>query len=216
MAFQGWPAEALEFFEGLEADNSRTYWQQHRADYETLVRAPMEALLAELAPAWGEGRIFRPYRDVRFSADKRPYQTHIGALVGDAYVRLDARGLGGGAGMWEMAPDQLERYRRAVDDDASGGALAGIVAELRAAGIEAQGHGVLKTAPRGYPRDHPRVELLRYKGLVAWQEWPAGRWLGTRRAKDRVVRFLERSRPLTGWLGANVGPSDLPPQRRRG
>jgi uncharacterized protein (TIGR02453 family) len=207
MAFRGWRAEALEVFEGLEADNSKTYWQRNKGVYEQLVRAPMEELLAELAPEWGEGRIFRPYRDIRFSADKTPYKTHIGAMVGDGYVQLSAKGLAAGAGMWEMAPDQLERYRRAVSDDRSGKALAGIIVEARAAGLDATGHGALKTAPKGYPKDHPRIELLRYKGLITWQEWPAGAWLGTRRAKDRMVTFLRRSEPLNEWLRTNVGPS---------
>ncbi len=92
MAFRGWSADALEFFVGLEADNSKTYWQRNKAAYEELVRRPMEELLAELEPEWGEGRIFRPYRDVRFSADRSPYKTHIGATVGDGYVQLDADG----------------------------------------------------------------------------------------------------------------------------
>ena len=210
MAFRGWKAEALEFFEGLEADNSKTYWQRNKEVYETLVRAPMEELIEELAPAWGEGRIFRPYRDVRFSADKSPYKTNIAAMVGDGYVQLDARGLGAGSGMWEMAPDQLERYRHAVAEDRSGKKLAGIVAKARAAGLDATGHEVLKTAPKGYPKDHPRIELLRYKGLIAWREWPAGAWLGTRRAKDRVVEFLRLSKPLNEWLRTNVGASTLP------
>ena len=190
MAFRGWPAEALEFFEGLEADNSKTYWQRNKAVYEKQVRAPMEELLAELGAEFGEGRIFRPYRYIRFSSDKSPYKTHIGAMVGDGYVQLTAEGLGAGSGMWEMAPDQLESYRQAVSDDRSGKALAGIVAKARAAGLEVTGHDVLKTAPKGYPKDHPRIELLRYKGLITWKEWPAGAWLGTRRAKDRVVEFL--------------------------
>jgi uncharacterized protein (DUF2461 family) len=81
--------------------------------YETLVRAPMEALLAELRPEWGEGRIFRPYRDMRFSREKSPYKTNIGAMLGAGYIQLDARGLAAGCGMWEMAPDQLERYPEA-------------------------------------------------------------------------------------------------------
>src|SRR3989442_14966296 len=80
MAFRGWPAEALEFFEGLEADNTKAYWQEHKAVYETAVRPPMEQLLAELAPDWGDGRIHRPYRDIRFSPDKSPYRTHIAAM----------------------------------------------------------------------------------------------------------------------------------------
>ncbi|HZD18611.1 MAG TPA: DUF2461 domain-containing protein [Actinomycetota bacterium] len=214
MSFDGWPAEALEFFEGLEADNTKSYWVQNRDVYERLVRAPMEALLEELAPEWGEGRIFRPYRDVRFSADKSLYKTHIGAMVGDGYVQLTADGLGAGCGMWEMAPDQLGRYRTAVDDTRSGSRLARLVAEARAAGLEVAGHEVLKTAPRGYPKDHARIELLRYKGLITWREWPAAAWLGTRRAKDRLTEFFVLSRPLNAWLRRHVGPSSLPERRR--
>ena len=90
MAFHGWKVEALEFFEGLEADNSKAYWQRHKDVYDTIVRAPMEELLAELEPEFGEGRIFRPYRDVRFSRDKSPYKTAIGATLGDGYVQVDA------------------------------------------------------------------------------------------------------------------------------
>jgi len=214
MAFRGWPAEALEFFEGLEADNTKTYWQRNREVYDELVRAPMEELLEELAPGWGEGRIFRPYRDIRFSSDKSPYKTHIGAMVGDGYVQLTADGLGAGCGMWEMAPDQLERYRQAVSEERSGQALVDMVAEARTAGLEVTGHDILKTAPRGYPKDHPRIELLRYKGLITWREWPAGAWLGTRRARDRVVEFFRLSQPISGWLGTHVGPSTLPERRR--
>ena len=214
MAFRGWPAEALEFYEGLEADNSKAYWTQHKAVYDTAVLAPMQELLDELAPEWGEGRIFRPYRDVRFSADKSPYKTSMAATLGAGYVQLTSKGLGAGAGLWEMAPDQLERYRQAVVEDASGSALVGIVATMRRAKCDVMSPGELKTAPKGYPKDHPRVEFLRYKGLAAWQEWLAGPWLGTRKAKDKVVKFLTTARPLTEWLDAEVGPSTQPVRRR--
>jgi uncharacterized protein (TIGR02453 family) len=214
MVFQGWPVEAFEFFEGLEADNSKPYWQQNKDRYETLVRAPMEELIDELAPEWGEGKIFRPYRDIRFSPDKSPYKTNIAATIGAGYVHLSAEGLGAGSGMWHMAPDQLERYRQAVSEDRSGAALEGLVAKARSAGVTVTGHELLKTAPKGYPKDHPRIELLRHKGLIAWREWPPEAWLGTRRAKDRVVEFLRRSKPLNEWLEKNVGPSTLPEPRR--
>ena len=62
MVFRGWPVEAIEFFEGLTADNTKMYWQEHKEIYEQCVRAPMEALLAELEPEFGAGKIFRPYR----------------------------------------------------------------------------------------------------------------------------------------------------------
>jgi uncharacterized protein (TIGR02453 family) len=214
MAFRGWPAEALEFFEGLEADNSKTYWQRNKDVYDRLVRAPMDELLDELAPEWGDVRVFRPYRDIRFSADKSPYKTNIGAMVGDSYVQLTADGLAAGSGMWEMAPDQLERYRAAVSEQGSGGTLVSVVTKARAAGLDVNGHEVLKTAPKGYPKDHPRIELLRYKGLITWREWPAAAWLGTRRAKDRLVEFFQLSKPLNGWLRTHVGPS-IHPERRR-
>jgi len=214
MVFRGWPAEALEFFEGLEADNSKTYWQRNRDVYDTLVRAPMAELLDELAPEWGEGRILRPYRDIRFSSDKSLYKTQIGAMIGDGYIQLTADGLGVGSGMWEMAPDQLERYRKAVSEDRSGVRLVTLVAKARAAHLDVTGHDALKTTPKGYAKDHPRIELLRYKGVITWREWPAAAWLGTRRAKDQVVEFFRHSKSLNEWLRTNVGPSTLPERRR--
>lgn len=214
MAFRGWKVEALEFFESLEADNSKVFWERHKAFYVDEVRAPMEDLLSELAGEFGEGRIFRPYRDVRFSRDKSPYKTHIGATIGEGYVQLSAEGLAAGAGMWELAADQLERYRRAVDDQGSGQRLEDIVAEARASGLDVSAHDMLKTAPRGYPKDHPRIELLRHKGMITWREWEAGAWLGTAHAKNRVVESLRRSELLIEWLRTHVGPSTVPERGR--
>ena len=214
MAFRGWPAEAIEFYEGLEADNSRTYWQENKHVYEDLVRGPMDELLAELAPEYGEGRVFRPYRDVRFSKDKSPYKTACaGTLAKGGYIQFSADGLGVGCGLYMPASDQLERFRAGVADNRSGRTLLGVVEKARAAGIDISAHDTLKTAPRGYPKDHPRIELLRYKGIVAWKQWPPGSWLGTRKAKDRVVEFLRASRPLNRWLDKHVGPSDLTDER---
>ena len=115
MAFSGWPEEALDFYDGLAADNTKTYWTEHKAVYTEKVLGPMTELTEELATEFGEPKIFRPYRDIRFSKDKTPYKTHIGATVGDScYVQLSVEGLGAGAGMWEMNPEQLARYRDAV------------------------------------------------------------------------------------------------------
>jgi uncharacterized protein (TIGR02453 family) len=215
MAFRGWKAEAIEFYEGLEADNSRTYWQAHKADYEALVLQPMQDLLAELADDFGEGNVFRPYRDVRFSADKSPYKTNIAAMVGGiGYLQFSADGLAAGSGYWVMAGDQLDRYRRAVADDVTGPAVSAIVATAAKAGMRVTAHESLKSAPRGYPKDHPRIDLLRLKGLITWREWPVAAWMGTAKAKDRVVGFLRDSAPLRAWLDDNVGASTLPPPER--
>jgi uncharacterized protein (TIGR02453 family) len=206
MAFSGWPAEALEFYEGLEADNSKTYWLANKSTYDDCVLQPMQELLAELESEFGAGKIFRPYRDVRFSADKTPYKTAIGAtLEGGGYIHLLANGLGSGCGMYHLEPAQLTRFRDAIVDDPSGEQLTAIVKVLRTAKIGVAAHDTLKTAPRGYPKDHPRADLLRYKGLITWKQWPVAAWLGTPKAKTRVVDFLRASGPLNDWLAKYVG-----------
>ncbi|BFV56809.1 DUF2461 domain-containing protein [Kitasatospora sp. CMC57] len=211
MTFEGWPAEALEFYEQLETDNSRLFWQAHRDRYEQDVRAPMAALLEALEPEFGPGKIFRPNRDVRFSADKAPYKTHVGGyLEGGGYIQLSADGLACGNGMYQLATDQLARYRAAVAEDISGAELERVIAAVEAAGPEVRGRDALKTAPRGFAKDHPRIGLLRNKGLVAWQEWEPAAWLGTPAALEPIMGFLRASQPLMAWLNGHVGPSELP------
>lgn len=204
MGFRGWPVEALEFYEGLEADNSKVYWQDHKEVYEQCVRGPMEQLLAELAEEFGPGKLFRPYRDVRFSADKSPYKTTcaatLGAGVGVNYVSFSAEGLSVGGGLYMPDSAALQRYRTAVDREKSGSQLAEIVDALHKAGYDTMAHEVLKTVPRGFPKDHPRIDLLRHKGIAMMKTWPVGAWLGTTKAKDRVVGTLRAGVPLNEWL----------------
>jgi uncharacterized protein (TIGR02453 family) len=200
MTFKGWPVEAVEFYEGLADDNSKVYWQEHKSVYDDCVKAPMEELLAELADEFGEGRVFRPYRDIRFSKDKTPYKLNCAAHLPGGYISLSADELFVGSGLYMPAPDQLKRFRAAVDDERSGSALESIVATLRKGRYDVGAHNVLKTAPNGYPTEHPRIEMLRNKGLVMSKAWPVGAWLGTKKAKDRVVSCLEAARPLNAWL----------------
>jgi uncharacterized protein (TIGR02453 family) len=207
-AFRGWPVEAVEFFGEIEVDNSKAYWGAHKDTYQTKVLAPMVALLAELAPEFGQGRVFRPYRDVRFSADKSPYKTNIAAHNDAGYISLSASTLGAGAGLYMPSPDQLARFRAAIAGDRTGEELAHLIAALRKKGIVVSAHEVLKTAPRGYSSDHPRIELLRDKGLSAWREWPVGAWLGTGAPKRRIVDFLRATAPLREWMDSNVGTAD--------
>jgi uncharacterized protein (TIGR02453 family) len=212
MRFEGFPEQALIFYEGLEADNSKPYWTDNKATYEACVRAPMEALLAELEAEFGAGKIFRPYRDVRFSKDKTLYKTAIGATsTGGGYVQLSARGLMAGGGYYHIASDQVERMRRAVADDVRGSELQRIVAALRRSGYQLDGDR-LKTVPRAYPADHPRADLLRYKSLIGWREWGQAPWLHSRQALAKVRAAWRAIRPLGTWLDANVGPSDQPPR----
>ncbi len=212
--FRGWGPEALEFFERLEADNTRTFWSDNRATYEEAVRAPMEALSDEVAQEFGELHIFRPYRDVRFSRDKTPYKTHIGAVTESEegalyYVQLSAAGLMAASGYHQMSRDQVERFRTAVDDERTGPELVEIMTGLRR-GFEVGGEE-LKTAPRGYRRDHPRVQYLRHKGLTIARSWEPASWFSTARARTNIVGAWRAADPVNAWLNANVGPSTEPP-----
>ncbi len=204
MAFGGWPAEALAFYAGLEDDNSREYWTSRKAVYQERVLRPMEELLEALAPEFGEPKIFRPYRDIRFSRDKTPYKTHIGATLGSScYVQLSADGLSAGAGRWHLEPDELARYRAGVAGP-DGAELAAIVAALSADGVQVHGHGTLKSAPRGYPADHPRIDLLRHKGLTTWRHWNTEPWLSTPAPLEKTREFFAASAPFCDWLGSHV------------
>jgi uncharacterized protein (TIGR02453 family) len=168
----------------------------------------MEQLLAELADEFGPGKLFRPYRDVRFSADKAPYKTNCAATLGrgmaQSYISFSADGLSAGGGLYMPDPATLQRYRTAVEREKSGAQLAEIVDALRQGGYQTMAHEVLKTAPKGFAKDHPRIELLRHKGIAMMKEWPVGPWLGTAKAKDKVVTTLRAGVPLYEWLARYV------------
>jgi uncharacterized protein (TIGR02453 family) len=212
VTFVGFPDDGLVFYEGLEADNSRTYWTQHRAVYEAGVRAPMQALTDELTPEFGPAKLFRPYRDVRFSRDKTPYKTHQGAVVEPAgrsagawYVQISADGLRVAGGCWRMESDQVARYRRAVVDDVQGPRLAVEVARLAAAGWEVGGDRLIR-APRGFEvPDDERADLLRHRSLNVARRWEPADWLETREALERVRTAWRDVVSLNRWLADNVG-----------
>jgi uncharacterized protein (TIGR02453 family) len=216
MSFRGFPPECLTFYEGLERDNSRRYWMAHRDEFESAVRGPMRELLVTLDEQWGPFHVFRPNRDVRFSKDKSPYKTALGA-VGESergahyYVQISAAGLFVAAGFYHLASDQLERYRAAVDQPRSGSRLVRLVREVEGAGLDVHIRDPLKTAPRGYPKEHPRIELLRGKALTAGREFPVRKWLHTAAVRERVVETWAAARPVTTWMERHVGPSTEPP-----
>lgn len=203
--FRGWPPAALEWFRGLEADNSRAWFQANRRTYDEAVRQPLESLLAEVEAEFGEGKVFRPNRDTRFSKDKTPYKTQLAALLaveggGGWYVQLSKEGLLVGGGLYHPERERLARIRAAIDDDRTGTELEQIVANLRAAGLQLLEEGSLRTAPRGYPADHPRIELLRLVNVAAARPEPVRAWLHTPKAKDRIVAPWRTVTPLIDWL----------------
>ena len=212
--FSGFGPGALAWFEDLAEDNSREYWAATKDAWQADVRAPLEALLGELAAGWGgEVRMYRQHRDVRFSRDKSPLKTSSygvasrpGSLAG-LYVAISADGLVAGTGLYDPARDQLGRYRAAVLDDASGEALRAAVDAAEAAGLEL-GAPTLKGTPRGIPRDHPRADLLRFTHLVLFARAPDEALEG-RAALDFARTTANAAAPVTDWLDAHVGPSRM-------
>lgn len=209
MTFSGFTDEAFAFYEGLQSDNTKAYWTAHKETYERRVRGPLTELCAELEEEFGPAKIFRPYRDVRFSKDKSPYKTNQGGHTGEGfYLQIDADGLMVAGGMYAPTPGQLRHYREAVSSDTFGKELEAIVDDLRSGGMEIAGDR-LKTRPRGTPEDHPRLELLRHRSLYAHEGWPADPWMATPEVVDRVRESWRRLRPLVDWGAQHIGPPDL-------
>ncbi|MFN8098930.1 MAG: DUF2461 domain-containing protein [Dermatophilaceae bacterium] len=210
MAFTGFPPEAITFYAGLEQDNSRDYWQAHKQTYAAAVRGPLEALLDDLADEFGEAKVFRPNRDVRFSADKSPYKDHQGAIVGrdttlGLYLGISADGLVAGGGFRAASSDLTRRFRAAVDAPESGLSLVAIMAGLEGAGFAPHGEQVA-TAPRGFAKDHPRIALLRRKELFLMRDFGVPPWLSTPRTRDEVAAVWRTLTPLRAWLQDHVAP----------
>ena len=214
-AFRGFPAEVFEWFAGLERDNSKAYFTATRDRYETDVRGGLQAMLDELSRALGgEVKLFRQQRDLRFAPDRSaPYKTRTYGLLHSVpgpgtgfYAQLSSQGLYAGTGYHQLGRDQLERFRAAVVDDRAGPQLASAFAAARSAGLEVVGES-LRTAPRGYPRDHPRIELLRHTSVIAGRSLPGTNGIGRDEALDHVASTWRAAEPLNVWLDVHVGPS---------
>jgi uncharacterized protein (TIGR02453 family) len=220
VSFEGFPDEGLVFYEGLEADNTKTYWTRAKSSYDAHVRAPLLALLEELAPEFGTAKVFRPYRDVRFSNDKTPYKTHQGAVIhpqGRAaarYVQISADGLRVAGGCWRLESDQVTRYRRAVADEVQGPRLQAEVERLSAAGWAIDGERLVRV-PAGFDADAARLDLLKHKSLHAGRAWEPADWLHSREALERVRDAWRDLAALNVWLDDNVGATTKEPSRRR-
>jgi len=204
-----WPPEALEFLRELEDNNDRAWFKANRARYDEHLVAPGRAF-AERVSGLGEARFFRPYNDARFHA-RPPIKEQLGITIGYGgaggyYVELSLDGLLVGAGLHHPAPDQLERFRAAIDDERRAKSFERAVDKATAAGLELIAP-TLKRAPRGYPIDHARIERLRLKHLTVYQRHSLAGWLHAPAGAERVIAQLEAARPLVSWLTEHVGPS---------
>jgi uncharacterized protein (TIGR02453 family) len=226
--FDGFADRDARFFRALAKNQKRDWFEVHRREYEEGWLAPMKALLADvreridrLYPRHpiGAPKVFRIYRDVRFSKDKSPYKTHIGGYLaiegaGAApaapvalYLHVGAKEVFVGAGHYMMDAAQLARFRHDVLDDARGGALAAILRKLERAGFSIDSREELQRVPRGFDASHPRADLLRRKGLfVGFPELPRA-LLVDRKLVDWIAGHVKRTVPFVEWLAA-VGDAE--------
>lgn len=210
--FTGFGREMPDFFAGLAANNSRDWWQEHREVYDRAIAEPLHALVAELEPRFGEAKVFRPYRDLRFTPDKRPLQEHASAGFGmrdgiGYYLQVDARRLLLAGGMWQPTRTQLGRFRELQDDARATRGLDALIERLEGNGLDLTDADAVKTAPRGWSAEHPRIDLLRRTKLTAMTSVRNPSWLFGPTAVDRITGILESIRPWNDWLAKNLPAS---------
>lgn len=211
--FLGFP-ETQAFLKDLAANNDREWFNANKKRYERVHKQPAEAFAAELRPRLEAlagvrlgGKIFRIHRDVRFSKDKSPYNTHLHIGFqhqreggeqrrrGGFYFGIDATTLSLGVGAFDFGPADLDKYRKAVADDHEGGELAGILTGLGGRQHDAD----LKRVPAPYAQDHPRADLLKHKGLNLWQELDPALAASPDLA-DAVMTHFEALDAVNVWL----------------
>jgi len=224
-AFRGFDRDAMQFWHELAAEMSKDWFVANKQRYQSVWVDPMLALLRTIARglastyrpfALAEPGVLRIYRDLRFSRDRTPYKTHIAGIIrlkGDAiaeagtavlYLQIGIDGDYAGVGAYQFDAAKVARWRRAVVG-APGRVLLQTLARLRRKGYEAGGYEHTERVPKGFAPDHPRAELLKYKGLICrFPEIPSGLL-----HKPELARWLlghaRTTAPLVLWLRRHLG-----------
>ena len=205
----GLDPDAFAFYAELEQNQSKEWWLANKKRYDERVKAPVERLVDALGGEFGPLKIFRPYKDVRFSADKRPYKDHLGLVTADDsaatyYLQLSHHGLMLAGGLYQPEREQLARFREIVDDNRLVGDLEAALEEVAESGYTIMTTDALTTAPRGFSVDHPKIELLRLKRLaIAAQHAPAD-WMTGPELVDRVRAGWRTVRVWNDWIAENL------------
>lgn len=206
--------DTLSFLDELKANNNREWFQANRKTYDRVMKGPaaeagsaMNALVEELTGRPHTVKIFRINRDIRFSKDKTPYNTHIHIAfspISDESLKpmwffgLDTQKLVLGAGVFEFPKDRMELWRERVAGD-EGEDLAKILSKVKKAGDRIS-EPALKRVPKPYPADHPREELLRRKGLSVWRDMPDRAFALGEKAAARCANEFRNFLPVVNWL----------------
>lgn len=225
MAFQGFPKETTQFLTNLSKNNNKDWFAKHKAAYKDFVEAPakdfcaeMEDHLSNLVARPLTGKIFRIYRDVRFSNDKTPYNTHIRMLFHESETdskcgnrpvfcfSLEPNSVitGAGTGAMEFSGPTLEAFRKAVANDKSGKALEKLLAQFSPANRYRVDPPALKKVPRGFEADHHRAELLKHKALMVWHEEPLSAPIHSPKCAAHLTKSFKSMKPVIDWIDTYV------------
>lgn len=219
--FAGFADRDARFFKALAKNQNRDWFAAHKHEYEDGWLVPMKALLAnvreKLVPRYAHEeiaapKVFRIYRDVRFSKDKAPFKTHIGGYLGiegsgagpagaaALYFHVGAGELFVCAGQYMMDGEQLKRFRAAVADESRGAELGKKLAPLLRAGFTVDSYEQTQRVPRGYDPEHPRGDLLRRKGLIVMFPPTERTLLTSPKLVDHVLVHARKVVPVVEWL----------------
>lgn len=201
--------DAFAFYAELEQNQTKEWWLANKQRYDTRVKAPVERLVDALGGEFGPLKIFRPYKDVRFSADKRPYKDHLGLVTADDsaatyYLQLSQHGLMLAGGLYQPAREQLARFREIIDDNRLVGDLEATLDEVGDSGFAIMTTDALATAPRGFSIDHPKIELLRLKRLAISATFEPAEWMHSAELVDRVRAGWHTVRVWNDWIVENL------------
>jgi uncharacterized protein (TIGR02453 family) len=223
-AYPGFPVQGLRFLEELAHNNERAWFQAHKDDYTEYVLQPAQDLAFALGErlkgisegiaydlsANGSGSILRIYRDLRFSKDKRPYNTRVRLVFWEGqrkkmenpgfFVGIDPGGVGLFAGMHVFPKPFLNAYRDAIVDETLGEELEAVLASVRSSGAYEIGGEHYKRVPRGYDAAHPRAGLLRHNGLYAHARAIGPETIPTPELVEACYAHLRNMAPLQQWL----------------
>jgi uncharacterized protein (TIGR02453 family) len=227
--FSGFPEGGIDFFLELQAEQSRTWFKAHQADFERLWKRPLELFVTELQARLGKTfpglddvtpHFFRIQRDTRFGHDKSPYKTYVAADlpirpvahehhehghgVPGLYVSFGLEADYIGVGSWHLSPEKVIEYRAAVDHARYGREVQKIVDDLTARGFGLESMESLKRTPPPYPQDHPRADLLKRKGLATTLQIPDD-LLQSAELLDWTDEHMRLTKPLVTWLDRHLG-----------
>lgn len=227
MAFDGFPKDFFAFFKELKAHNERPWFEANKQRYRDCVQAPMSQFIEAMAPRLAKvsrnfvadprtngGSMFRIYRDVRFSKDKRPYKENAAchfrhALAKDVhapgfYMHFSADEVYYGGGMYLPEPPALAKIRDAiVEKPAAWKAVKADKAFVKAYGALGGDH-MLMRPPRGYDPGHPLIEDIKRKSFFAMRESSVKAAQSAKFADDVTAAF-KAATPLMKFLCAAEG-----------